>query len=203
MMDLTPLDVRKKKDDFKRAMRGYDPAQVDSFLDIVADRFEQLVGDHRSLTERVEVLREQLESYRQREKALNEALLAAQELREEARSQAERDAAIRLREAETHAEAILLDADQAIRHSQRRIDDVYARRSQLLRSLRGLVDRFGDFLDLEETRLESEPDDVTQLLNRLEGDAEPTETADAGGEAPPADVEEVPAGSTRRDGEAG
>ena len=32
MMDLTPLDVRKKKEDFRRVVRGYDPAEVDGFL---------------------------------------------------------------------------------------------------------------------------------------------------------------------------
>lgn len=168
MIDLTPLDVRKKKEDFKRAVRGYDSDQVDAFLDLVADRFEQLVGEHRSLSERVEALGEQLASYREREKALNEALLAAQELREEARSQAERDAAVRLREAETHAEAILLDADTAIRHSKRRLDDLRARRDQFLRSLLGLVQRFQERLDLEQSRLDAEPDDLTELLESLE-----------------------------------
>ena len=40
MIDLTPLEVRKKKGDFRRGLRGYDPPQVDDFLDIVADRLE-------------------------------------------------------------------------------------------------------------------------------------------------------------------
>src|SRR5688500_5262723 len=53
MIDLTPLEVRKKKGDFRRAMRGYDPALVDDFIDLVADRLEQLVRDHFALTERV------------------------------------------------------------------------------------------------------------------------------------------------------
>ena len=167
-MDLTPLDVRKKKEDFKKSVRGYDPEQVETFLDLVADRMEDLVREHRSLSDRVESLREQLGHYQEREKALNEALLAAQELREEARSQAERDAAVRLREAETHAEAILLEADQALRHSQRRLEDVRSRRSQLIRSLRGVANRLLDFLEEEEQRLAAEPDELGDLLEKLE-----------------------------------
>jgi cell division initiation protein len=170
MIDLTPLDVRKKKEDFKRSVRGYDPEQVDSFLQIVADRLEELIGLERTLSERASSLEDQLNRYQERERALNEALLAAQELREEARSQSERDAALRLREAETHAEAILLDADQAIRQSQRRLDDMRARRGHLVRSLRGLLERFSEYLDLEEARLDAEPDDLTDLVERLEGD---------------------------------
>ena len=172
MIDLTPLDVRKKAEDFRRAVRGYDVAQVDSFLSIVAERLEELVGDHRALVQEVDSLRQQLAVYREREKALNEALLAAQELREEARSQADRDAAVRLREAETHAEAILLDADQAIRHAQRRMEDLQARRTHFIRSVRSMLDRFTDYVQLEETRLEAEPEDLGDLLERLEGDLE-------------------------------
>ena len=176
MIDLTPLDVRKKKEDFRRAVRGYDPAQVDSFLSIVADRLEELVGTQRDLNREVDSLREQLARFQERERALNEALLAAQELREEARSQADRDAAVRLREAETHAEAILLDADQAIRHSQRRLEELRARRTHFIRSVRSLLDRFTDYVQLEETRLETEPEDLADLLEKLEADLE-SETA--------------------------
>lgn len=170
MIDLTPLDVRKKKEDFKRALRGYDSLQVEAFLDVVADRLEQLVREHGSLADKVGHLEGQLKTYQERERALNEALLAAQELREEARSQAERDAAVRLREAETHAEAILLDADQAIRHSQRRLEDLRLRRGQFLKSLRMILERFEDYMELEDTRLEAEPHDMGDLLERLQGD---------------------------------
>jgi len=170
MIDLTPLDVRKKKEDFRRAVRGYDSLQVDAFLDVVADRLEQLVREHGSLADKVGHLESSLKTYQDREHALNEALLAAQELREEARSQAERDASVRLREAETHAEAILLDADQAIRHSQRRLEDLRMRRGQYLKSLRTLLERFEDYLELEETRLEAEPEDMGDILERLESD---------------------------------
>ncbi|MDX1392898.1 MAG: DivIVA domain-containing protein [Gemmatimonadota bacterium] len=173
MIDLTPLDVRKKRDDFKRAVRGYDPVQVDAFLELVSDRLEQLLREHGTLSDQVGHMKKQLETYQERERALNEALLAAQELREEARSQSERDAAVRLREAETHAEAILLDADQAIRHSARRLEDLRARRRQFLKSLRSVMERFEDYLELEETRLETEPEDMGDLLERLESDLTP------------------------------
>jgi len=179
MIDLTPLDVRKKRDDFKRTIRGYDPAQVDAFLEIVSDRLEQLVREHGTLSDQAAHMQKQLETYQERERALNEALLAAQELREEARSQSERDAAVRLREAETHAEAILLDADQAIRHSGRRLDDLRTRRRHFLKSLRSVLDRFEDHLELEESRLETEPEDLGDLLERLDKDLGPSD-AEAG-----------------------
>ena len=205
MIDLTPLDVRKKRDDFRRSVRGYDPAQVDAFLEVVSDRLEQLVREHGTLSDQVAHMQGQLETFQERERALNEALLAAQELREEARSQSERDAAVRLREAETHAEAILLDADQAIRHSQRRLQELRARRRQFLKSLRSVMERFEDHLELEDERLETEPEDLGDLLERLDNDlvpaatgAEPAEEADSTG---PGGAAEVRA-ATSRNGDA-
>lgn len=43
MIDLTPLDVRKKRGDFAKGLRGYDIQEVDTFLDLVAERMEELV----------------------------------------------------------------------------------------------------------------------------------------------------------------
>ena len=92
MIDLTPLDVRKKKGDFARAMRGYEPAAVDHFLDLTADRMEELVRESSTLKQRTAELGESVESFRQREHAMNEALISAQQLREEVRTQASREA---------------------------------------------------------------------------------------------------------------
>ena len=46
MIDLTPLDVRNKRGDFKKLLRGYDPQEVDVFLEIVAERLENLVRSY-------------------------------------------------------------------------------------------------------------------------------------------------------------
>src|SRR5687768_18580626 len=85
MIDLTPLEVRKKKGDFRRQMRGYDPALVDDFLDLVADRLEQLVRENLTIKERIPMLETQVADFREREKALTDALLTAQERSEERR----------------------------------------------------------------------------------------------------------------------
>ena len=152
MMDLTPLDVRKKKEDFRRVVRGYDPAEVDGFLDIVSDRLEDLVGKELRLREQSNLLREQLVAFQNRERALNEALVTAQELREEARAQAEKTADLRVREAERQAETILRDAEQAVQGARRGLDDLRVRRSGFLRSLRSTIEHFLAELDEEERR---------------------------------------------------
>jgi cell division initiation protein len=157
-MDLTPLDVRKKKEDLRRTMRGYDPAQVDAFLDLVADRLEAVVQEDVRLKEQVTLLRERLTGFEERDRALNEALIAAQELREEARLQSEKQAGLRLQEADQQAEKLVGDARRATEDSERMLADLHARRASFLRGMRSLLERFLADVGYEETRLAGSPD---------------------------------------------
>jgi DivIVA domain-containing protein len=149
MMDLTPLDVRKKKADFARALRGYEPSAVDGFLDLVADRMDELVRENASLRDRAAQLGESLEAFRQRESALNDALVTAQQLREEMRAQTQRDSELTLREARMEGERVIADARReaiAVAESLRRLQIARAR---FLRGFRGYLER-----QLEEVRVE-------------------------------------------------
>ncbi len=154
MIDLTPLDVRKKKGDFRRTVRGYDPELVDDFLDMVAERLEELVKQNVALSERAEHLQEQVASYRQREKALNEALVTAQQLRSEAQAQADREAELVRREAQSQADRIIDDGQRSFRQLAREIEALHTRRRQFLHTFRTTLERYMSELEVEETRLD-------------------------------------------------
>ena len=87
---LTPLDVRRT--DFPAALRGYDKARVDEFRDRVANELERLTRLNQELESKAKGFHEQLRAFRERDKALNDALVSAQQLRAETRDQAEREA---------------------------------------------------------------------------------------------------------------
>ena len=71
MIDLTPLDVRNKRGDFKKLLRGYDPQEVDVFLELVAERLEELVRDNVHLRDRVGSLQQMVDSQSGREDAVH------------------------------------------------------------------------------------------------------------------------------------
>jgi DivIVA domain-containing protein len=192
MMDLTPLDVRKKKEDFRRVVRGYDPAEVDGFLDIVSDRLEDLVGKELRLREQSDLLREQLVAFQDRERALNEALVTAQELREEARAQAEKTADLRVREAERQAEIILRDAEQAVQGARRGLDDLRVRRSGFLRSLRSTIEHFLAELDEEERRAGRDVEAEESVLDTTGEEQEGEEEDSASDESAHDEVDHQP-----------
>ncbi len=141
MIDLTPIDIRKKKGDFSRSLRGYDVADVDMFLDLVADRLEEVVNESLRLEERVSQLEAQMQEYRQRETALTEAVVTAQELREDVKRQVAKEAELARREAEVEAERIRAAALQAREHEEEQLRRLRARRIQLLRTFRTFLER--------------------------------------------------------------
>ncbi len=156
MIDLTPLDVRKKKGDFRRTVRGYDPELVDDFLDMVAERLEELVKQNVALTERAEHLQEQVASYRNREKALNEALVTAQQLRSEAQAQADKEVQLMRREAQSEAERIVEEGQRSYRELAREIETLHSRKLQFLRAFRTMLERYLSELQVEEVNAKEE-----------------------------------------------
>ena len=168
-MDLTPLDVRKKQDDFRRTVRGYDPAQVDAFLEICSERLDELIQQDNRRQDEAAVMQKRLNSYEEREQALNEALVTAQELREEARAQADKSAALTLREAEQEAEGIRRDANVATHASRRTLDELRVRRAGFLRSMRGSLERFLGEIEEEERRLATEEPGARAESETVEG----------------------------------
>jgi len=102
---LTPQDVRTQ--DFARVIRGYDRAQVDEFKQRLAAEIDRLTRARVQAEERLKSAQDQLRSHRERERAVHEALIAAQELRSDLRAQAEQEAAVIVREAHVEAAKIV------------------------------------------------------------------------------------------------
>lgn len=194
MIDLTPLDVRNKRADFKKLLRGYDTEEVDVFLELVAERLEELVRENMTLKERTQMLQEQVDTQAGREQAVQAALVTAQELRADIREQSQREAEHTLREAETEGRRLTAEAEAEartkVRSSERRLDQVAdalreteRRRTRFLTEFRQLLERELDVVRVEEQRtpLEERTIDLELGSKRAERVAEePAEGAEIG-----------------------
>lgn len=136
---LTPLDVRKQE--FKKAMRGYEKLEVEDFRSRVADEMERLVREKIAFEDRHRAVVEQLETFREREKAMNEALVAAQQLRAETKEQAEREAQMIVRAAEAVAETRLERAHRDIEKLRDSAEALSRQHHAYLSVLRNIVER--------------------------------------------------------------
>ena len=128
---LTALDVRRY--DFGAALRGYDKARVEQFREQVAAELERLARAVQDLDNKARNFHEQLRAFRDRDRALNEALISAQQLRSETKETAEREAELIRREARAEAEEIRRAAQEGarrhveeLRGEQRRVEEEIA-----------------------------------------------------------------------------
>jgi DivIVA domain-containing protein len=136
---LTPLDIRKQE--FRKTLRGYDTLGVEDFRMRVADALERVMRDRSVLEERVAALTEHLRVFRERERAMNEALVAAQQLRQDTRAAAEREGQVIVREAEAEAKRLLDEARAAESAVQTRMAETERQYQQYVGGFRALLER--------------------------------------------------------------
>jgi DivIVA domain-containing protein len=153
---LTPVDIRAQQ--FHRSLRGYDPASVEEFRQQIASEVERLLRERAQMEERLQSLREQLKTFREREKALNEALVAAQQLRADTEQSARREADLVLREARAQADQIVQEARGAEQAVRRDMEGAQRQFTAYLAGFRTLLERYQSEVDaLEAHRQDGSP----------------------------------------------
>jgi len=150
---LTPLDVRRYE--FGRTMRGYDPERVDHFREQLAEELERLIRVNQDLEGKARGFHEQLRAFRERDKAINEALISAQQLREDIRLQAEKEAELIVREAQAEGERAIDQARSELRRLQDQVATIQRTRRTYLAQFKVLAERH-----LAEICVEQEPPQV-------------------------------------------
>ena len=163
---LSAHDIRHQE--FQRALRGYDVVQVDDFKERIAQELDRLWRERTQLTDRLQHMVEQLKVFRDRERAMNDALIAAQQLRADVQSQADKEAEFIVQRARAQGEQVVLEArnevqrilDQARGEEQRlQFGNDAARRQFLayLTSYRRLLERELSELDALASTTEARP----------------------------------------------
>ncbi len=100
-MRITPLDIRKQP--FRKTVMGFDRDEVNSFLEMVANEFEQIIKQNDELATNVKLLQERIDTYEKIEKTLNETLITAQRATDEAKLNAQKEAELIIKDAQIRA----------------------------------------------------------------------------------------------------
>jgi len=144
-MNITPLDITQKQ--FRRVFRGLDPEEVEAFLGLVAVELEALLKDYANLNDDAQRKAEQLAEFRERERALQETLVAAQKASEEIRDSARKEAEITIADAELQAEKIVQAAHTRFLRIVDDINELKRQRLQFETNVRTLVESHVKLLD--------------------------------------------------------
>lgn len=114
-MDFTPIDVRQQE--FRKALFGFDPVEVTSFLTALADHYEQALRETQRLREEIAGLEATVKELRKHEGTIKTALVSAQELAGDIKANARQEAERIVRDAQSRSD-ILLEKTEA------RLDEV-------------------------------------------------------------------------------
>jgi cell division initiation protein len=157
-MRLSPVDIRQQQFGVKM-FRGFDPQEVDTFLDDVAEDYESLLRENASLKEQLGGHEERARGLSDAEKTLKDTLVTTQRLAEELKESARRDAQLVLREATLSGEKLMEEARAEEAKLRVEIQSLKRLRRQLIEELRATVERYDRTLAAD--------------LGGLGGDAEP------------------------------
>jgi len=102
-MRITPHDIRQQQFSSKM-LKGYDPQEVDAFLDDVAEDYEALLKELALLKEQMAAQEERARGVADRERTLQETLVTTQRLAEDMKTAAKREADLIVSEAELRGE---------------------------------------------------------------------------------------------------
>jgi cell division initiation protein len=131
---LTPLDIQNQT--FNRALRGYDPEEVRSFLRQVAQAWSRLLEEQQELRKKVESLSQEITRYREMESLLQRTLLQAEESSRALLENAEKKAQLIIHDAQQKAETILHNLQKEKESLESHIEQLKQRRLELILELR-------------------------------------------------------------------
>ena len=113
---ITPMEIQTKK--FGKVVMGYNKEDVDDFMEYILEDYEMLYKQSLSSEQEIKTLKEQVETYKSIEDAMNQSLIVAQQTAENLQKNAQEKADLIIKEAEAKAKEITEVATKSIESAQ-------------------------------------------------------------------------------------
>ena len=186
---LHPSDITGKT--FEKGMGGYKQDSVDSFLELVAQDFQQLLDEKEELQKKIEILANKIEDYRNDEDSLRAALIGAQKLGDSVIRESNEKAEKIVREASKKAEFLMSDAKNAISKEQailsRMKEETSNFKKELLDTYKSHIELILKLADYDATEQKPEKQTKDFIDNSSQADLEQEEIA----EVEPESIQEI------------
>lgn len=134
MSIISPKDI--KKNDFKKNFRGYDPNEVDAFLETVSLRYERLFEENSQLNEKVKSLASDVDVYKENESTLQKAIVKTQDMSEEIISNAKKRAENIIKEAELNSQKVMQEVEKDIMTKKQELEEMKLRNDKLVEDVK-------------------------------------------------------------------
>ena len=128
-MRLSSIDIRKQE--FKKILRGFDPVEVEAFLEMVADEHDMVQKSNTELKEKVAGLEQRVRDYENVEADLKKTLTDARYSADASKVSSRKEADIVLKEAEFKAERLTDESRREIARLKGEIHTLQSHKKQL------------------------------------------------------------------------
>ncbi len=145
---LRPIDIQNKE--FEKKIKGYSCDEVDDFLDVVIQDYELLCKENQTLKNKIGLLTETVERYKQMENTMRKSMDMAQQAAADSR-----------KNAEAEANAIINKAKLDASYLARQIDDEHVKRHQEMLSLKDEINSY-------KTRMRTYCANMLKMLDDME-----------------------------------
>src|ERR1041385_7594502 len=156
-ISITPLDMRQAR--FTTALRGFDKADVNNFLQEAAEGFDLALRENERLRMEIVRLEASLNQYRELEGSLKTTLMSAQKIADDMRENARQEAARLVREAEGRVELMVQRAQARTEDIEREIDGLRIKRREAETNVEDTISALHHTLDFIREQDRRERDD--------------------------------------------
>lgn len=126
---LKPIDIQNKE--FEKKIKGYDCDAVDDFLDLIIQDYDALCRENAALREKVDVLTETVDRYKEIEETMHKSLDVARQSAHDIKNNANME-----------AEAIINRAKLDAARLARQIDDEHIKKHQEMLKIKQEIDTY-------------------------------------------------------------
>lgn len=153
-MRITPIEIQQHQ--FKTRLFGYDTAAVDYFLELLAAEQESLNKQNNELKETLARTQLTLDHLREQEKALQSTLMTAQQVSEDLKSNARKEAELVIADARLEGEQLVRGAIEQRMQLIKEIQDLKRQKISFECGFRGLVESHLKLLDMDVLQVENQ-----------------------------------------------
>lgn len=166
---ITPLDIQNKE--FKRTLRGYEPKEVDIFLDDINSDYEKLYRENIELKDKIGMLTDQIRQYNNLEETLKSTLVLAQSTADDVTGSARKKAELIVEDAELRAQNLIREAMEEVRNINVEYESLSKEmflfkakyKSFIQAQLISIEEFYQDYNPMSNNNEENEDDDVDHL----------------------------------------
>ncbi len=126
---LKPIDIQNKE--FEKKLKGYDCDEVDDFLDVIIQDYEALCQENQSLKNKIGLLTDAVERYKQIEDTMHKSLDVARQSAQDIKNNANME-----------AQAIINRAKLDATRLARQIDEEHIKKHQEMLKVKQEVDTY-------------------------------------------------------------